>query len=122
MAQGQKQKNNKSSHLLSTTNYSQVDPDFPTKPTEEKSNGSSTGTRSLQGNSDGSPLEKSDDNSSHLSSTTNYSQVDPDVPTNGMVINRGLWRFPPHSGRELGLQLGATKNTYQHVQQPPGLL
>jgi hypothetical protein len=75
-----RKKDDKSSRLLSTTNYSQVDPDFPTKPTEEESDGSSTGAWSLQGNSDGSPLEKSDDNSSHLSSTTNYSQVDPDFP------------------------------------------
>ncbi len=72
-----------SSHLSSTINYSQVDPDFPTKPTEGESNGSSTGTRSMQRISDGSTSENSDDDSSRLLSTTNYSQVDPDFPTGG---------------------------------------
>ncbi len=72
-----------SSHLLSTTNYSQVDPDFPTEPTEEESDGSFTGARSSQGNSDGSTSKNLDNNSSHLLSITNYSQVDPDFPTAG---------------------------------------
>jgi hypothetical protein len=70
-----------SSHLSSTTDYSQVDPDFPTKPMEKESNGSFTGARSLQGNSDGSMSKYLDDDSSHLLSTTNYSQVDLDFPT-----------------------------------------
>jgi hypothetical protein len=78
-----KDSDDNSSHLSSTTNYSQVDPDFPTKPTEEESNGSSTGSRSLQGNSDSSTSKNLDDDSSHLSSTTDYSQVDPDFPTGG---------------------------------------
>jgi hypothetical protein len=76
-----KDSDDNSSHLSSTTDYSQVDPDFPTKPMEEESNGSSTGTRSLQGNSGGSTSKNLDDDSSHLLSTTDYSQVDPDFST-----------------------------------------
>jgi hypothetical protein len=72
-----------SSHLSTTTDHSQVDPDFPAKPTEGESDGSSTGTRSAKGNSDSSMSKILDDDFSHLLSTTNYSQVDPDFPTGG---------------------------------------
>jgi hypothetical protein len=72
-----------SSHLSSTTDHSQVDPDFPAKPMGEKSNGRSTGARSLQASAAGSMSKKLDHNSSHLSSTTDYSQVHPDFPTGG---------------------------------------
>jgi hypothetical protein len=78
-----KDSDDNSSHLSTTTNYSQVDPDFPTKPTEGESNGSSTGARFAQAISDGSMSKNSDDDSSRLLSITNYSQVDLDFPIGG---------------------------------------